>query len=219
MNLSMKRIAFYGGSFDPFHCGHLTIGRELLKAFSLDEFYYVPAFHAPHKHSKPVSPLHRYAMLCLSTANDEKLKVSPIEIEAPERPYTFETLTRLNRELPDAQIYFVMGADSWQDIRTWREWELVLNLSNHIVVTRPGHEIGFSHVTDDIRAKVVDLRNLPAGPVPVSSSRDAIYVTDVVNLDISASGIRQDIRSAGEKWRTRVPAEVAKYIEKYQIYK
>lgn len=216
----MKRIAFYGGSFDPVHCGHLIIGRELLKHFELDEFHYVPAFRAPHKRRNvPTSPYHRYTMLCLATAGDPRLKVSLLEIEMPDMPFTHETLTRLNAQMPDARIFFVMGADSWQDITTWREWESVLNLSNHIVVTRPGVEIGFSHVTDDVRSRIVDLRSLPAGKVPKGSSDDAIYITDVVNLNISATEIRSKVRSGDIAWREDVPAEVAKYIEKYQIYK
>jgi nicotinate-nucleotide adenylyltransferase len=147
----MKKIAFYGGSFDPIHCGHLTIGRKLTEIFELDEFVFVPAFHAPHKKDKqPTSAFHRFAMLALATNNEPKIKVSKMEIEAPERPYTVETLTQLKNELPDAQIFFVMGADSWQDITTWREWEKVLTLVDIIVVARPDYEIGFSHVTESI---------------------------------------------------------------------
>ena len=121
---TMKRIAFYGGSFDPPHNGHLTIARKLTEIFELNEFIFVPAFHAPHKKDKnPTSPFHRFAMLALATANESKIKVSKIELEFPEKPYTFETLTRLKNELKDTRIFFVMGADSWQDITTWREWK------------------------------------------------------------------------------------------------
>lgn len=202
------------------HCGHLVIGRKLLEYFELDEFYFVPAFQAPHKRrNSPTSPYHRYTMLCLATDGDPRLKVSLMEIEVPERPFTHETLTRLNTLMPDSRIFFVMGADSWQDITTWREWESVLNLSNHIVVTRPGVEIGFSHVTDDVRSRIVDLRSLPSDKVPKGNSHDAIYITDVVNLNISATQIRSMARSGDASWREDVPAQVANYIEKYQIYK
>jgi nicotinate-nucleotide adenylyltransferase len=217
----MKRIAFYGGSFDPIHRGHIIIAEKISAIFALDEFVFVPAFHAPHKRrKKPTSAFHRFAMLCFATADMASVSVSTMELEMPERPYTIETLTWLNTELPDTKIFFVMGADSWQDITTWHEWENVLKASNHIVVTRPGTEIGLSHVTDDIRDRIVDLRGEKetVGSVNQNFSQH-IYITDAVELDISATNIRTKIRENNNSWRDEVPAEVAKYIEKYQIYK
>jgi len=147
----MKKIAFYGGSFDPPHRGHLAIANALLGRFELDEFVFIPAFHAPHKaRLKPTSAYDRYAMLCLITQNEPKISVSKMEIEMPERPYSVQTLRRLYAERPDDEIFFVMGADSWMDILTWREWEKVLTMTNIIVVTLPDVEIGFDHVTDEI---------------------------------------------------------------------
>lgn len=215
-NSNKKRIAFYGGSFDPIHCGHLTVARKLTEIFALDEFYFVPAFHAPHKkEKKPTSAFQRFAMLCLATANDSKIKVSRIEVELPEKPYTIETLTKLKAELADSQIFFVMGADSWQDITTWREWEKVLSLTSHIVVSRPPFEIDFSHVTPAIREKIVDLR----GKIEFNlSDSDQIYFTDAVKLEISATEIRQKIRENSADWKVDLPSEVAVYIEKYKIY-
>jgi nicotinate-nucleotide adenylyltransferase len=225
----MKRMAFYGGSFDPIHCGHLTIARELTGAFDLDEFVFIPAFHAPHKkRKKPTSAFHRYAMLALATAAESKIKVSKIELDAPEKPYTVETLTRLKNELAGAQIFFVMGADSWTEITTWRDWETVLTMVNIIVVTRPDYEIGFSHVTEEIRERIVDLRessqrSAVSGQQKIEDQRpktkDQIFITDAVQIDVSATEIREKIRENRTGWRKDVPEEVAKYIEKYQIYK
>ena len=135
----MKRVAFYGGSFDPLHIGHLTIARQLSKIFDLDEFYFVPAFHAPHKKSKTVtSAFCRYAMLALATNTDENIKISSIELNAPERPYTFETQVKLLNHYGDSvEIFFVIGADSWNEVTTWRQWKKVLTQTNIIIVTRP----------------------------------------------------------------------------------
>ena len=157
----MKRIAFYGGSFDPVHNGHLLIAQRLSALFDLDEFVFIPAFHAPHKPDrKPTSAYDRYAMLSLATRDEPQIRVSKIEIELPEKPFTVETLDGVkNKIYPDTDIFFVMGADSWMDILTWREWEKVLTMVSHIVVTRPGYEIGFDHVTDEIRERIVDTRD------------------------------------------------------------
>ncbi|MEJ7847086.1 MAG: nicotinate-nucleotide adenylyltransferase [Pyrinomonadaceae bacterium] len=218
----MKKIAFYGGSFDPVHVGHTTIAERLMADFELDEFVFIPAFHAPHKPDrKPTSAFHRYAMLCLATIENVAFKVSTMEFDLPEKPYTVETLERLNQDLRDARIFFVMGADSWQDIPTWREWEKVLRMSNHIVVTRPGFEIDFSHVTEEIRDRIVDLRNSNTNNanVDLAGGENRIFITDAVKMDISATRIRRTVGDDSSGWQKFVPYDVANYIEKYQIYK
>ncbi len=213
------RVAFYGGSFDPVHRGHLEIAQTLTEVFKLDEFVLVPAFHAPHKkRKKPTSAFHRFAMLALATNNLTGINVSKIELEVPEKPYTVETLTRIKNKLHDAEIFFVMGADSWEEIATWREWETVLTLVNIIVVTRPDYEIGFSHITDEIRERIIDLRKRE-NKSKIQNPKSKIYITDAVQLDVAATEIRRKIREDDETWRSDVTDEVAKYIEKYQIYK
>jgi len=216
----MKRIAFYGGSFDPPHIGHLEIARKLIEQFSLDEFVFIPAFHAPHKKDrKPTSAFHRFAMLALATNDLENVTISKMELELPEKPYTVETLSRLKNDLTETEIFFVMGADSWQDILTWREWETVLTLVNIIVVTRPDYEIGFSHVTDAIRERIIDLRGAENGiKSKIQNPKSKIFITDAVQLDVSATEIRQRIKEKTGGWQKDVPKEVAKYIEKYELY-
>ena len=227
----MKRIAFYGGSFDPPHIGHLTIAGRLLEVFRLDEFVFIPAFHAPHKKDKkPTSAFHRFAMLALATSDEPQIKVSKMELDVPERPYSVETLARLKTELPGTEIFFVMGADSWADITTWREWEKVLTLVNIIVVTRPDYEIGFDHVTEEIRERIVDLRSSSGqrreasvgGQLnpksKIQNPKSKIYITDAVQIDISATEIRRKIKENVVDWRADVPPAVAKYVEKYELY-
>lgn len=214
-----RRIAFYGGSFDPVHRGHLAVAHRLTDIFALDEFVLIPAFHAPHKPDrKPTSALHRYAMLAIASNNERKIHVSTIEIDLPSKPYTIETLTSIKTRLPEAEIFFVMGADSWQDITTWREWEKVLLMTNHIVVTRPGYLIGFDHVTESVRERISDLRDKEI-PRDFDKDGDRVFITDAVDLDISATRIRSLASANSDAWKCDVPEEVAKYIEKYDLYK
>ncbi len=216
----IKRIAFYGGSFDPIHNGHLAIAKELIKLFALDEFVFIPAFHAPHKKDKQVSSaFHRYSMIALATNDESKIKISTIELDAPERPFTIETQEKLRNVLNNTEIFFVIGADSWQEINTWREWKNVLTATNIIVVTRPDYEITFSHITDEIRARIVDIRgkineNGLAQTVLTSGFESKIYITDAVQIDISATEIRAKV----DGWQEFVPKEIVKYIEKYKLY-
>ncbi len=215
-----RKIAFFGGSFDPPHNGHLAIAHVLTAEFGLDEFVFIPAFHAPHKRDKkPTSAFHRFAMLALATIDEPRIVVSKMELDVPERPYTFETLGRLISELTETRIFFVIGADSWTDITTWREWETVLTMVDIIVVTRPDYNIGFEHVTDAIRDRIVDLRADGINPDTIDETGTSIFITDEVQVDVSATEIRRSLRDGRMDWRAGVPDEVAKYIEKYELYK
>ncbi|HEX7957202.1 MAG TPA: nicotinate (nicotinamide) nucleotide adenylyltransferase, partial [Pyrinomonadaceae bacterium] len=156
----LRRVALYGGTFDPVHVGHTAVARNLLGLFGLDEVLFIPAFVAPHKRERKVSPaLDRHAMLALATQGEAGFRVSAVELTAPERPYTVETLTRFRESWGDGvRLFFVMGADSWEEITTWREWGRVLTLTDQLVVTRPGYELSTGHVTEEIRGRVVDVR-------------------------------------------------------------
>lgn len=215
----MKRIAFYGGSFDPVHDGHLAIAEKLIGLFRLDDFFFVPAFHAPHKRDKRVtSAFCRYAMLALATNDEPKIKISTVELNAPERPFTFETQIKMNTEFAGDAIFFVIGADSWNEIDTWRKWQTVLTQTNIIIVTRPGYEINFAHIPPEISERIVDLRNAQ-NELQLNNDELRIYITDAVFLNVSATKIRQEVAAEKADWRENVSPEVAKYIEKYELYK
>jgi nicotinate-nucleotide adenylyltransferase len=217
----MSRIAYYGGSFDPVHCGHITIAKRLIDIFSLDHFVFLPAFHAPHKpDSKPLSAYHRFAMLALATADHPRMSVSTLELDHAKKRYTVESLPEILQAHSESTVFFVMGADSWKDICTWKDWETVLLMTNHIVVTRPGYEIGFEHVTDDVRKRIVDLRGADHSNLEAIDHGPKIYITDAVRLAVSATAIRDDVRDDDElDDPDQVPKEVAKYIEKYELYR
>ncbi len=216
----MNRIAFYGGTFDPVHCGHITVAKRLLEIFRLDEFVFLPAYHAPHKaDSMPTSAYHRFAMLSHATLKEPRMSVSTLELEHAERRYTVDSLSEIIDKFPNTEVFFVMGADSWADIQTWREWERVLMMTSHIIVTRPGYEIGFDHVTEAVRSRIVDLRDA-SPPLTPTDGNLRVYITDAVEVDVSATVIRKDVQADDRLDRKDdVPQEVAKYIEKYELYK
>ena len=222
--MTLRRIALYGGTFDPVHDGHLAVARGLTALFKFDEVLFIPAHVAPHKRAAaaPASPWHRHAMLALATAGEPGWKVSTVELEAPERPYTVETIARLRAGYggAGARLFFVMGADSWAEITTWREWERLLSMSDHVVVTRPGYEIEAGHVTAEARARIVDLRG-------AGDERDAralggeggpkIFFSDAAKLEISSTDVRRVARRGGGR-QLPVPGPVADYIKKYGLY-
>ena len=158
-------------------------------------------------------------MLALATENESQIGVSTLELDHAEKRYTIDTMAEINDRYADAENFFVMGADSWTDIRTWRDWEKLLLTSNHVVITRPGYDISLEHVTDAVRERIVDMRN-EAAPRIADGMTTGIYLTDAVKIDVSATAIRDDIRVDSKlDNEDDVPDEVAKYIEKYELYK
>ena len=195
-----QRIALYGGTFDPVHLGHLEVARRVQELFEIKKVLFVPAQVAPHKVGKLVSaPLHRHTMLALATQNDPNLAISTFELDAPDRSYTINTLTHFVGSLGEtADLFFIMGADSWSEISTWREWERLLQIVNHIVVTRPGYEVD---------------KTLP-------SRAARVFFTDAVMKDVSATNIRRLAASARfDEFAELVPEPVAEYIRKYELYR
>ena len=197
-----NRIAFYGGTFDPVHLGHLAVATKVLELFEIDELFFVPAQVAPHKLLRDVTPaFHRYAMLALATHDNERLLVSTFELEEPERCYTVDTLAHFKAELADtADIFFIMGADSWSEVTTWREWQRLITMVNHIVVTRPGYDLDVKDEAPVLASRIVDLRGSVKANVPelAGNSKDAkVFFTDAVMMDISATDIRA---AACESW-------------------
>ena len=195
-----KRIALYGGTFDPVHSGHVEIARKVSELFEIEKVLFIPAQVAPHKIGKPVTePIHRYAMLALATQNDPRLLISTFELDAPDRRYTVDTVEHFQRVLGEStELFFIMGADSWSEISTWREWERLLRIVNHIVVTRPGYEVD---------------QTLP-------SRAARVFFTDAVMKDVSATNIRRLVAAARfDELAELVPEPVAEYIRKYELYR
>lgn len=194
------RIALYGGTFDPVHLGHLEVARRVSELFEIEKVLFVPAQIAPHKVGRSVTePIHRYAMLALATQADPELLISTFELDVPDRRYTVDTVAEFQRRLgEDTELFFIMGADSWSEISTWREWKRLLTMTNHIVVTRPGYEVA----------------------PPPEGLGDRILFTDAVMRDISATNIRR-LASEGRygELDQLVPGSVAGYIKKYGIYR
>jgi nicotinate-nucleotide adenylyltransferase len=215
-----QRIAIYGGTFDPIHNGHWEVAKAVLNSFAMDRLLFVPAFVPPHKRGQQISsPFHRMAMLAVATANEPRMFVSPIELEAPERPYTVQTLDRLRAESGVAQLFFLMGADSFRDVATWREHERLLTEYDVIVAARPGQSDDANiaaHLSPELQTRLIDLRG---GRLPLKEDFDAphVYLTDYVEVDVSATDVREAARR-GTSIELLVPPAVAAHVEKYRLY-
>ena len=219
-----KRIALYGGTFDPIHLGHLEVARKVSRFFEIDELWFVVAQLAPHKLLREVTPaLHRYAMLALATQDEPQLFISTFELDAPDRCYTVDTVAHFKSKLHgSADLFFVMGADSWSEVTTWRECDRLLGMVNHIIASRPGYNIGVEHITPELTKRIVDLRGARKANASEIIRRDEgerIFITDAAMTDVSATDIRRAVRENSAELTDLVPVAVANYIGKYQLYR
>jgi nicotinate-nucleotide adenylyltransferase len=135
------RVALFGGSFDPPHHGHIAIATAAADVFDLEQVLFAPVGRQPLKTESPPAPFaDRLAMVELACVGDERFKVSGIDAPRVDGlpNYTVDTLTALRKEMPEARLFHLVGADSFLDLRRWREPDRLLELAEWIVVSRPG---------------------------------------------------------------------------------
>src|SRR5712691_7813660 len=187
--MEAKRAAIYGGTFDPVHKGHLEVARRVQKLFALDEVIFVPACVPPHKRGAGItSAFHRFAMLALATQHDARLRLSTIELDAPDRPYAVDTVERIQNAIGSSQrLFFLIGADSWAEITTWHEWQRLLKMCDLIVVTRPGYDLSGS--IPNASAQIVDVRGASKREISDLLNADGgsrVFLTDAAMIDVAA---------------------------------
>lgn len=233
------RIGFYGGSFDPPHRGHLALALAAADQFALDRVLLAPVGVQPLKEHQPATDfLHRYAMTALAAQADPRLQPSLLDAPQPGRPnFTVETLERLRASLQTERamqqdagtedvLFTLLGADSFLDLRRWRQPERLLALCDWIVATRPGYELG--HVLATAMA------SLPAG-IHATEEHDPahgaylrlqhadgtsthLWSLPCLQEDVSATALRGAIHAGA--WETSLlPAPVAEYIRKTGLYR
>ena len=203
------RLGVMGGAFDPIHVAHLVTAQEALHKFQLDEVMFLPSGHPPHKKRQLAPTEFRYLLTALATASHPQFSVSRLEIDRPGVGYTVDTLQQLARELrPDAQLFFITGADAVLDILTWKDPAGVLGLCTLIAATRPGFDLS------RLSALLASLGPGVVGPGPEARVR----VMEEPGLDISSSMIRERL-VAGLPVRYLVPEAVWQLIEKSGVYR
>jgi nicotinate-nucleotide adenylyltransferase len=184
------RLALFGGAFDPIHNAHLQIAKEALRRNSLDKVLFVPAAWPPHKR------LHagyedRFRMVELAVENEPGLEASRLE-EGRSPSFSIDTIEKLNRQLsPDDRLFFLIGADAFAEIQTWKRWKDVVKAVEFIVVSRPGHRY-----------------EIPQGA--------RVHRLDILDLPVSSSGIRERL-AAGDA-HVEAPPAVLQYIAERNLY-
>ncbi|KFI67580.1 Nicotinate-nucleotide adenylyltransferase [Bifidobacterium magnum] len=191
-----KRIGIMGGTFDPIHNGHLVAASEVSWVYDLDEVIFVPTGRPVFKLDKHVTNAEdRYLMTVIATASNSKFTVSRVDIDRPGVTYTVDTLRDLRRQYPDADLFFITGADAVAEIMQWKDTETMFDLAHFVAVTRPGY--------------------LPASQMQLPEGK--VDMLEIPALAISSTDVRNRA-SHGEPVWYLVPDGVVQYISKHGLY-
>jgi nicotinate-nucleotide adenylyltransferase len=183
-----------GGTFDPIHNGHLVAASEVAGVFDLDEVIFVPTGE-PWMKREVTAAEHRYLMTVIATASNPRFTVSRVDIDRGGPTYTVDTLRDLRTQRPDAELFFITGADAVAQILEWRDVEEVWTLAHFVAVSRPGHRL--------------NVRGLPS---------EGVSSLEVPALAISSTDCRERVDRGFPVWYL-VPDGVVQYISKHHLYR
>ncbi|QHC66752.1 nicotinate-nucleotide adenylyltransferase [Rathayibacter sp. VKM Ac-2759] len=188
------RIGVMGGTFDPIHHGHLVAASEVAQSFDLDEVVFVPTGQPWHKKTV-TSAEHRYLMTVIATASNPRFTVSRVDVDRIGTTYTIDTLRDIHAAHPDAELFFITGADAVAQILSWKDYDELWELAHFVAVSRPGHVLNVS----GLPAQDVSLLEIPA-------------------LAISSTDCRSRVNRGDPVWYL-VPDGVVQYISKHHLYR
>ncbi len=207
-------IGLLGGTFDPIHCGHLDVARGARDMLGLDEVWVVPARVPPHRHRPIASAAHRFAMAALAVDGEQGLLVSDLEMEQAGPSYTVDTLARLDsRSAPAAHsfTFFIIGADAFRDIRSWRAYPQILDRCHFAVVSRPGLP------AIALRSELAELAPRMVTAPCAAPSTPSIFLVDTPTAPVSSTDVRRVLSERGTT-AGLVPPRVEAYIAKHRLY-
>jgi nicotinate-nucleotide adenylyltransferase len=188
------RIGMLGGSFDPPHVGHLLIAVDAFEALALDKLYFIPASIQPLKVGQAGAPAHaRVEMVRRLLGDDPRFAVDTIEAEREGISFSIDTVTAYADRYPDAERFFLVGADVMATFGAWREPDRIIRLAEVVIVTRG----------DD---------------APVADEQRHFRRLDTRRVDVSSTEIRERVR-AGKSITGFVPPAVAAYIAEAALYR
>jgi len=217
----LKKIALFGGTFNPIHYGHLRLAEEVREGLGFDLVVFVPAAIPPHKGGAEASTAqHRLEMTRIATEDNPGFEVSEMEIRRGGPSYTVETLRELKKNgykgETDLATSLIIGGDSFNDITTWCEYEEILTLASLIVVERPQTPV--KKIAEVLPERLARKYWYDSDSEAYQSDfgTSITYLTTTL-MAISSSEIRERVRE-GLSIRYLLPREVAEYIMTKRLY-
>ncbi len=210
------RLGIVGGTFDPIHWGHLDAATAATGALGLTELIFVPSHVPPHRPARPrASAFHRFAMAALATAALPHATVSDIELQRTGPSYSADTLASLHAQgWAASQIFFVIGADAFAEIATWRSYPALLDLCHFAVVSRD------RTAADAVAVRDPAMQARLATPDTLMASHPGTTVIPlcVETRSVSSTLVRAQV-AAGFDITPLVPQPVATYIARHALYR
>jgi nicotinate-nucleotide adenylyltransferase len=198
------RIGIFGGTFDPVHLGHLILAEQCRDQAGLDEVWFLPSYHPPHKSAGAITRFEqRCDMIELAVAGHPSFRIERIEKDLPPPSYTAETLAELTRRHPHREFHLLMGSDQLPDLSSWYQPVRVVEQAGLIVVPRPGVDLW----TVAVLAKALGL----------SPEQVRMRVVACPLIEIASRDLRQSI-AAGRSVRYLLPRSVEEYIRERKLY-
>ncbi len=219
-----RRIGLLGGTFNPIHNGHLRIVEIVRNRLHLHRILLIPCGTPPHKQaSAPPTAEQRLSMIRLALAEHPHCEASDLECRFPEKAYTVHTLERLRQAFPQDDFFFIIGADAFSDLGTWREVDRLLTLCHFVIVTRP--DVPFSSCPNLPLLSAIDRTALSQMDLGIRDAYDfvtaantTLFFLGTAALPISASQIREKV-AAGESVHNLLPVQVESYIIESGFYR
>jgi nicotinate-nucleotide adenylyltransferase len=214
-----NRIGIMGGTFNPIHYGHLRVSEEVREGVDLEEILFIPSGNPPLKAADLAPAELRYEMARLAIETNPNFRISDIECRGPEKSYTVETLTGLRELLPGKDFYFILGIDSFIEIPLWRHPEKLMELTNFVVVSRPGFSFSSLHPLVKADAEVFSALDACELRMHKTSLGDdgEIFLMNVTRMDISATAIRSLVPQ-GMSIKYLLPEKVESFIISHRLY-
>ena len=204
-------IGIIGGTFDPIHFGHLRPALEIAERLGLDEVRFIPSATPPHRWKPEATGQQRLDMVKLAINDTQKFILDDREYQREGASFTVDTLQSIRDEIGEnTSLCMILGMDAFAFFTQWHDWQKILELCHIVISSRPNYDD--SKIEGWMKKRMVEdsglLSNTPAGK---------LYFCKVIQLDISATFIRKEIK-AGSSPRYLTPADVVEYMKNNSLY-
>jgi len=214
MTTAARRIGILGGTFDPIHWGHFDVADAAVAELKLARLFVITSNVPPHRPQPLASSFHRFAMVSIGVLDRPDWRAADLELRHDTPSFTSRTLDLFReRGYASSELFFVIGADAFAEIESWRDYPRILDAAHFAVVSRPGLSV------TDLPRRLPRLADRMAKPPidEIAQIDPLIILIDTPTADVSSTAIRQRL-AEGQSIAGLVPPHVQQHIEHHGLY-